>query len=252
MSDIKLYNGDCLELMQDIPDHSITLILCDLPYGTTACKWDTIIPFDALWKQYNRIIKDNGTIALFGAEPFSSALRMSNIEMYRYDWIWLKNTKANFAQAPYMPIKNTENISIFSKATIAQNSVNKMIYNPQGVQQCNVLVKGVKASDFRPNRATQGPFMQKGTNYPKQLLEFSKDSENYHPTQKPVALLEYLINTYTNDETDIVLDNCMGSGSTGVACKNLDRNFIGIELTEEYFNIAKERIANTYNAIKLF
>lgn len=252
MTDIRLYQGDCLEVMKDIPEHSVDLILCDLPYGTTACKWDTIIPFKPLWEQYERIITDNGAIVLFGAEPFSSALRMSNINLYRYDWIWLKNTKANFAQAPYMPIKNTENICVFSKATIAQNSTNRMVYIPQGVQTTTKLIKYVKAGAFRPNRATQQPFIQKGTNYPKQLLEFNKDNEDYHPTQKPVALLEYLILTYTKDETATVLDNCMGSGSTGVACKKSGRNFIGIELDPHYFEIARERIDKALFPIKLF
>ena len=251
MCDIKLYKGDCLELMKNIPDKSVDMICCDLPYGTTDCRWDVIIPFDVLWEHYNRVIKDNGSIVLFGSEPFSSALRMSNLDMYRYDWVWLKNTKANFAQAPYMPIKNTENICVFSKATIAQNSKNRMKYNPQGVQHTDKLIKYVKAGAFRPNRATQGPFTQKGTNYPKQLIVFDKDSENYHPTQKPVDLIEYLIKTYT-DEGDLVLDNCMGSGTTGVACKHLNRNFIGMELDETYFKIAEDRINQAIFPIKLF
>lgn len=238
---INLLNGDCIELMHDIPDKSVDLVLCDPPYATTEISWDSALPLDKLWESYKRIIKDNGTIVLFGAEPFSSQLRMSNLDMYRYDWVWIKNRFANFAQAPYMPIKNTENICVFSKATIAQNSKNRMTYNPQGVQDCNVLVKYVKSGDFRPGRATQGPYTQRGTNYPNQLLMFDKDTENYHPTQKPVALLQYLIKTYTS-KGDTVLDNCMGSGSTGVACVLNDRDFIGIELDEKYFHISEERI----------
>lgn len=243
---IKLLNGDCLKLMINIPDKSIDMILCDLPYGTTECKWDTAIPFDKLWKQYNRIIKDNGTIVLFGTEPFSSQVRVSNLNMYRYDWVWKKNKAPNFAQAPYMPLKNTENIMVFSKGTIAQNSKNRMIYNPQGTEDCNKIIPGSKANAFRPNRTEQQPFIQKKTNYPKQILDFDKDSKSLHPTQKPVALLEYLIKTYTN-QGELVLDNCMGSGSTGVACINTNRNFIGIELDENYFNIAKGRIEGVEN-----
>ena len=238
---VNLILGDCLKEMQNIPDKSIDMILCDLPYGTTVCKWDVVIPFDKLWEQYKRVIKDNGAIVLFGTEPFSSQLRCSNLKNYRYDWVWVKNKAPNFAQAPYMPLKNTESIMVFSKATIAQNSKNRMVYHPQGTSECNKLVNGSKANDFRPNRAPQKPFYQKKTDYPKQVLSFPKDSKNYHPAQKPVALLEYLIKTYTN-EGETVLDNCMGSGSTGVACVNTGRNFIGIELDEKYFNIAKERI----------
>ena len=247
MSKIELIQGDCLEKMKEIPDKSIDMILCDLPYGTqksNGLKWDIVIPFDKLWEQYNRIIKDNGAIVLFGSEPFSSYLRCSNMPMYRYDWVWDKNKGTNFAQAPYMPLKNIENICVFSKATIAQNSKNRMIYNPQGVIECNIPKKGSKANNFRPNRKQLKDYVQHFTNYPKSILNFNKDHTHLHPTQKPVALLEYLIKTYTN-EGDLVLDNCMGSGSTGVACVNTNRSFIGIELDENYFNIAKERIENS-------
>ena len=244
MSKINLLQGDCLELMKDIPDKSVDMILCDLPYGTTACKWDSIIPFDKLWEQYNRIITESGSILLFGQEPFASNLRLSNIKMYKYDWYWVKTKQGNFAQAPYMPLKNIETISVFSKGTIAKNSKIKMTYYPQGLIDCNKVNNGGnKANAFRPNRTAKATdHIQTKTGYPKQLLHFDSCYEFLHPTQKPVELLEYLIKTYTN-EGDIVLDNCMGSGSTGVASINTNRNFIGIELDENYFKIAQERIS---------
>lgn len=240
----KLFLGDCLEVMKKIPDKSIDCIICDLPYGKLDTKWDIVIPFELLWEQYKRIRKDNSAVVLFGSEPFSSMSRMSNLKEYRYDWVWKKSTNTNFAQAPYMPLKNCENIIVFSKGTIASNSKNKMIYNPQGVQKIEKSVKGRTENAYRLGRTKQKDYIQKGTNYPKMLIEFSNDLLGLHPTQKPVALLEYLVKTYTN-ENDIVLDNCMGSGSTGVACINTNRKFIGIEKEEKYFNIAKERIEKT-------
>lgn len=230
--------GDCLGVMKDIPDKSIDMILCDLPYGTTACKWDTIIPFEPLWEQYNRIIKDNGAIVLFGSEPFSSALRMSNIKEYKYDWVWDKVKPSGHLNAKKMPLKQHENVLVFYRNCVA--------YNPQGLKSVVKIQKksntkttmGGGYSTFGKNNKTT---LQTVGNYPRSILRFSKPSKTLHPTQKPVALCEYLIQTYTNKD-DIVLDNCMGSGSTGVACKNLNRNFIGIELDETYFNIAKERI----------
>ena len=243
---MKLINGDCLEVMKDIPDKSIDMILCDLPYGTTACKWDTIIPFEPLWEQYNRLIKDNGAIVLFGSEPFSSKLRMSNLKMYKYDWYWEKDGVTNFANAKKMPLRCIENIIVFYKKPSC--------YNPQGLITINKTVKNGKSvggeslradiekSQNKGNLRTTGHvYTQQFTNYPKHLIEFTRDCDKLHPTQKPVALLKYLIKTYTN-ERETVLDNCMGSGSTGVACKNTNRDFIGIELDEKYFNIAKERI----------
>ena len=236
----KIIHGDCLEAMPTLADKSIDMILCDLPYGTTACKWDTVIPFEPLWAQYKRIIKDNGAIVLTASQPFTSALVMSNIKMFKYCWVWQHNRAANFAQAPYMPLKNIEDVVVFSYATIAANSKNRMKYNPVGLQPIDKTCNGKKANDHRPNRAEQQPYKQEWTNYPKMTLNFNKDG-CIHPTQKPVALFEYLIRTYTN-EGDLVLDNCAGSGTTGVACKNLNRNFIGIELDPEYFKIAEKRI----------
>ena len=237
MIDIK--QGDCLELMKDIPDKSIDMILCDLPYGTTACKWDTIIPFESLWKQYNRIIKNNGAIVLFGSEPFSSKLRMSNLKLYKYDWKWLKSRKTGFQLVRKRPLKCYEDILVFYKKQPTYHNtelikLEKPINSYRKNGKSGTLLNTVKCQKGR---------MQEYTNYNKDILCFNNEHNvnAFHPTQKPVDLLEYLVKTYTN-ENDVVLDNCMGSGSTGVACKNLNRNFIGIELDEKYFNIAKERI----------
>lgn len=254
MSEIKLIKGDCLVEMQRIPDKSVDMVLCDLPYGTqkqNGLEWDIMIPFEQLWQQYERIIKDNGAIVLFGVEPFSSLIRCSNLSLYKYDWMWDKKNGANFAQAPYMPIKNVENICVFSKATIAQNSKNRMVYNPQGTERCYKVQRGRGSNSFRPNRALQQDFIQELTNYPKQIIQFAKDKDTYHPTQKPVALLEYLIKTYSN-EGDTILDNTMGSGSTMVACVNTKRNGIGIELNDEYFAIASQRVKEAQSQLTLF
>ena len=246
---IELYKGDCLEIMKDIKDKSIDMILCDLPYGTTACKWDNIIPFEPLWEQYKRIIKDNGAIVLFGTEPFSSQLRMSNFKMYKYDWIWIKNVPTGYLEAKNKPMRKSENILVFSKGSSANGCKNRLVYNPQGLIEINKINKNSNNSDVygeRNCRKKGNIFMSKYTNYPNNILFFNKDTNRLHPTQKPVPLLEYLIKTYTN-EGETVLDNCMGSGSCGVACMNTNRNFIGIELDENYFNIAKKRIENVKN-----
>jgi site-specific DNA-methyltransferase (adenine-specific) len=240
--------------MKDIPNRSIDCIICDLPYGTTACKWDIIIPFEPMWREYERLITDNGAILLFGQEPFSSKIRLSNLKLFKYDWYWNKSKQGNFAQAPYMPLKNIEIISVFSFGGIVGNSKNKMTYNPQNTIPCNKVNNGGNKSNdnFRPNRSNKvEDHLQTVTNYPRQLIKFDSCYEFLHPTQKPVSLIEYLIRTYTN-ENDTVLDNCMGSGTTGVACKNLHRNFIGIELDKDYFEIAKNRIDNTHPQYKLF
>lgn len=230
---MKLYNGDCLEVMKQIPDHSVDMILCDLPYGTTSCKWDTVIPFEPLWEQYNRIIKNNGAIVLFGTEPFSTELRHSNLKMFRYDWIWNKNRFVNFAAAKKQALKIHEIISVFYKK--------QCIYNPQGVIAINKTTRqGAVTSDIIGKQKRKREYQQTMTNYPRSIIEF-KSELGLHPTQKPVALLEYLVKTYTNPG-DLVLDNCMGSGSTGVACVNTGRDFIGIELDPDYFRTAKERI----------
>jgi len=238
---IEIFNDDCLEAMQRIPDGSIDMVLTDPPYGTTACKWDSVIPFEPMWEHLKRVTKPNGAIVMTASQPFTSALIMSNAKMFRYCWIWNGRRAANFAQAPYMPLKNCEDVVVFSKATIAANSKNRMIYNPQGTEKIDRICKGKTANDHRPNRAPQNPYRQTKTGYPTQILEFPKDQKPSHPTQKPVALMEYLIKTYTN-EGETVLDFTMGSGTTGVACMNTGRNFIGIELDPEYFAIAEKRI----------
>ena len=240
-----IYHQDCLEGMKNIPDGSIDMILCDLPYGTTACKWDTVIPFEALWEQYERIIKDTGAIVLFGTEPFSTRLRMLRLCHYKYDWIWKKNTSTGFQHAKNMPLRNYENISVFSKGGMGHKSLlkeNRMTYNPQGLIKCEKYHNG--KSGFggivgkRPSH--KDVVKQEFTNYPKMILNFDNE-KGFHPTQKPVALLEYLIKTYTN-EGETVLDNCIGSGSTAVACVNTNRNYIGFETDFKYCKIASQRV----------
>ena len=243
---MKLLHGDCLELMKDIPDKSVDMILCDLPYGMTANKWDTVIPFEPLWEQYERICVDKGAIVLFGSEPFSSALRMSNINNYKYDWYWNKVQGTGFSAVKKQPMRVIETISVFYKKL--------PIYNPQMEKREKVIdsrnwKQNKRISENSRFTSTDNSLSQKiyDKKYPVNLLNINRasnecnNSKRVHPTQKPVALFEYLIKTYTN-EGETVLDNCMGSGSTGVACVNTNRNFIGIELDETYFNIAKERI----------
>lgn len=252
MDNIKLYCGDCLDIMTQIKVQSIDCIICDLPYGTqkkNGCKWDVIIDFNALWKQYHRIIKPNGAIVLFGKEPFSSLLRVSNLEEYKYDWVWVKDTKSNFMQANYQPLNNIELISVFSRGYAREiNSELKMVYNPQYIKGNSYsLPKDSKTTEIFASNHKNGVYKHSNRDttqrYPYVMLYFNavKGKNKLHPTQKPVDLLEYLVKTYTN-EGEIVLDNCMGSGTTGVACKNLNRSFIGIEKDEKYFNIAKSRI----------
>jgi len=235
---IKLLKGDCLELMKDIPDKSIDAIICDLPYGTTACKWDVIIPFEPLWEQYNRIIKDNGSIVLFGSEPFSSQLRMSNLKMYKYDWVWEKEQGTNQLLSKKQPLRKTENISIFYRK--------QSIYNPQmEIGKPYKIERKLGGEIYGKEKIIQTT--NEGLRFPTNILKFNRElRERYHPTQKPVALLEYLIKTYTN-EGELVLDNAMGSGTTGIACLNTNRRFIGIEKDDKYFDIAYNRIKNHIN-----
>lgn len=253
MTNNNLYLGNCIDIMKDIPDSSVDLILCDLPYGTTACKWDTVIPFEPLWEQYKRIIKPYSAIVLFGDEPFSSALRLSNINWYKYDWYWRKSRPSGFTNAKLKPLKDIETISIFSSGMTANGSKKNMPYNPQGLQDCDMdwnrpkhYMDGDKG--VNPARASHKLSRKiEKTGYPRQVLDFANPNSNVlHPTQKPTLLLEYLIETYTN-RGDVVLDNCMGSGSTGVACANTGRSFIGIESDENYFTIAAERVEQAYN-----
>ena len=279
---IKLYNGDCLEVMKEIPSKSVDMILCDLPYQVTKNKWDTIIPMndyiiandeslekdefylkqflkglskkeidkiwkenkqEGLWSHYNRIIKDNGAILLFGQDIFSAQLINSNLKMYKYKWFWKKDRPSGFLNAKKMPLKDVEEILVFYKKC--------PIYNPQFWEGIPLHGMGTKYKEGNLGNNNYGKFASH-TNpsanregdtkkYPRQVLEFKRPHPPIFPTQKPVDLCEYLIKTYTN-EGDLVLDNCMGSGSTGVACKNLNRRFIGIELNSKTFNLAKDRI----------
>ena len=239
-----LFQGDCLDIMPLIPDNSIDCIITDPPYGTTACKWDSIIPLEPMWEQLKRVIKPNGAIVLFGAEPFSSILRCSNLKMYKYDWVWNKTKTQHFAQAPYRPMTEHELVSVFSYGGNAKNANPRLVYNPQGLVKCHKVCKGKKAShsEHRIRLTDQADYIQEWSNYPTTILKFASEGKTIHPTQKPVALMEYLIKTYTL-EGETVLDFTMGSGSTGVACKNTNRNFIGIEKDETYFKIAQDRIA---------
>jgi DNA modification methylase len=237
---INLLNGDCLIEMRNIPDGSIDAIICDPPYGTTACKWDSVIDFKLMWEQLNRIIKPNGAIVLFGSEPFSSALRMSNIKNYKYDWIWRKSRPVGHLQAKKQPLKDIEIVSVFYNK--------QCLYNPQGTKKVNINHKNTEArlnsSGFGVVGNAKKQYNQTKSNYPRRILDFASPhnvGDLTHPTQKPVALMEYLIKTYTN-EGETVLDFTMGSGSTGVAAKNLNRNFIGIEMDDKYFGIAQNRI----------
>lgn len=236
-----LLNGDCLELMKDIPEKSVDMILCDLPYGMTDCKWDNVIPFKLLWEQYDRVAKDNAAIVLFSAQPFTTKVIHSNLKQFKYCWYWKKNNVTGFTYARYQPMRCIEDICVFYK---------KMpTYNPQGIKKVeNARTrKGQreKLDSVYKTGTLNKDHTQKYTNYPKHLLEFKNEAASnknrLHPTQKPVLLLEYLIKTYTK-ENDTVLDNCMGSGSTGVASVNTGRKFIGIELDKHYFDVASKRI----------
>lgn len=263
---VELYQGDCLEQMLNIPDHSVDLILCDLPYGTTdrsgveskgnnrLLKWDTVIPLDLLWEQYRRILKPLGTVSLTADQPFTSQLIMSNLDWFKYEWIWKKKKTTGFLLANYRPMKETEDVVIFSPGGAAAASRNgkNMTYNPQGLIEKKVKKKNnpKRLGKFLHNPEHMGEnnkllheseYEQKWTNYPSEIIEFGLDRDVIHPTQKPVALMEYLIRTYSN-EGETVLDNCMGSGTTGVAAVKCNRKFIGIEADADYFTKASERI----------
>ncbi len=243
--------GDCLVEMQKIEDKSIDLILCDLPYGTTACKWDIIIPFDKLWEQYNRIIKDGSVICLFGTEPFSSHLRISNLKRFKYDWIWYKNTGSGFALSKYRPLQYHEIISVFSNGVCRYYPIKCERFSEQSKRACKKPIHGgcKKTNYINITEKTKNILVQydSETKSPESILQFKSvpngGSNKIHSAQKPVDLLEYLIKTYTS-EGDLILDNCAGSGSTLVAARNLNRQFIGIEKEEKYYNIILERLKN--------
>ena len=240
----RVYNEDCLEGMKRIPDGSVDMILCDLPYGLTASKWDTVIPNELLWEQYERVIKDNGAIVLFGNEPFSSHLRMSNLKNYRYDWKWDKVRGSNFATVNRRPFNSFEDIMVFYKK---QPTYNPQFWQGKPYEQKQGYVgEGKQTGLSRKEVVTKSD----GRRYPLSIIRFSKEN-GLHPTQKPVALFEYLIKTYTN-EGETVLDNCMGSGTTAIACMNTERNFIGFELDETYYNKSLERIKNHTSQTDIF
>ena len=288
MSNVDLYLGDCFDIFSKIPDKSVDMVICDLPYGTTACKWDSMLPLEdyieigkkklnykdyivncfehgksnidiqlewsenkklGLWSNYRRVLKEDGIVVLFGQEPFSSIVRNSNLEWYRYDWVWQKEKPSNFQLMGYQPGRVHENIMVFSskKACYTSNG-NSIRYIPQMVERDKIRVSNVKIyGDTSKNilnsykKGEQDNIKKYDKKHPISILRINNESHKVHPTQKPIELLEYLIRTYSK-EGDTVLDNCMGSGSTGVACKNLNRVFIGIEKEEKYFEIAKERI----------
>jgi len=237
MPKIELIQGDCLEVMDELIEKGVVVdaIITDPPYGTTACKWDSVIPFDKMWERLKKLIKPNGAIVLFGSEPFSSALRMSNIKNYKYDWVWDKGRGYNFASLKYQPFKSHEIISVFSKCT--------HFYNPQKTKGKPYTQKqGRKGEVYGGDNGKNIVTVNNGDRHPLSIQKFVRGKDvGSHPTQKPVALMEYLIKTYTN-EGETVLDFTMGSGTTGVACKNLNRSFIGIELDPRFFKIAEKRI----------
>ena len=258
MSEVKLLQGDCLELMKGILDESVDLILCDLPYGITSCKWDSILNLDELWSQYNRIIKDNGAIILTSCQPFTTSLIASNMKGFKCEWIYKKRCASNFAQAKYMPMREHESVLVFSKGGKRVNYYpikeartggglqrSKYAYSSKSRLQYGEFIGGLNGSTYNPETDAGNDKLR----YPSSVQEFNnraKGDIGYHPTQKPVAMLEYFIKTYSR-EGDLVLDSCMGSGSTGVACVNTNRNFIGMELEDKYFKVAENRI---YGQIK--
>lgn len=247
-----VFNEDCLIGMKRIPNNSIDMILCDLPYGTSASSWDKKLPMDLLWQEYKRIIKPNRAIVLFSQQPFTSLLINSNIDMWKYNWVWEKDNGTNFMNSHYCPLKITEDICVFGTgATSFVKNGENLIYNPQmsegkpyttrsGKQKENSAVVRAGGKSGREN--CHGYLTEnKGERFPKNLIKFNRDKDKLHPTQKPIALCEYLIKTYSN-EGEVVLDNCMGSGTTAIACMRTGRNYIGFELDEKYYNIIVERI----------
>ncbi len=242
---VQLFHGDCLEQFLNVPDRSVDLVLTDPPYGTTACKWDSVIPFEPMWQQVWRVLKPNGAAVFTASQPFTSALVMSQIEEFKYCWVWDKVSVTGFANARVQPLRCYEDVVVFCRT--------KTVYNPQDLARVNIkrknsatdggaTLKGDHLSNGQGSLRTPGlERTQEFTNFPRQILTIAREGKSIHPTQKPVALMEYLIKTYTNED-DMVLDFTMGSGTTGVAAKNLGRNFIGIERDEKYFQIAQERI----------
>lgn len=235
----RLRCGDCLDVMGEVEDGSVDMVMCDPPYGTTACKWDSIIPLEPMWEQLKRIVKPNGAIVMAAGQPFSSALVMSNPGMFCYEWVWVKSKITGVLNAKRMPVRKHEQVLVFC------DKKSTGIYNAQGLERKGAITKQGGNSDNYGDR-NKSEYVQEWTNWPRDVLEIKSAGKTCHPTQKPVALMEYLIKTYTN-KGDTVLDFAMGSGTTGVACQNLDRHFIGIEKDGDYFNIAVKRIREASN-----
>jgi site-specific DNA-methyltransferase (adenine-specific) len=236
--------GDCLELMKDIPSGSIDMILCDLPYGTTANKWDSVIPLSLLWEQYERIIKDNGAIVLTASQPFTTQLISSNLKLFKYEIIWIKSRPNGHLEAKNKPMRKHENILIFSKGASANGCKNRITYNPQGLVKVERYNKNSTDTDnygSRKSRPVGLVTKQEYTNYPTTIWEFGSEGKTIHPTQKPMDLFETLIKTYSN-ENDLVLDNTAGSGTTAIACLNTNRQFIVMEKEEKYYQLIKKRV----------
>ena len=252
----ELYLCDCLDKLKELEDSSIDLILCDLPYGTSASNWDKKLPMDKLWLEYKRLIKPNRAIVLFSQQPFTSLLISSNLEWWKYNWVWEKDNATNFMNSHYQPMKVTEDICVFGTGATSYSPKDNMIYIPQFSEgKPYTVISGQQKENSAVVRGKQGrksaggyTTVNEGKRYPKNIIKFNRDKEKLHPTQKPIALLEYLIKTYSN-EGELVLDNCMGSGSTGVACIRTKRDFIGIEKEEKYFKIAEERLKNEQNRV---
>lgn len=252
----KIYNEDCLEGMKRIPDGSVDCIVCDLPYGTTRNQWDSVIPIDELWLQYKRIIKKNGAVVLFSQMPFTAILACSNLQMLKYELVWQKSNSTGFLNSKFAPMKIHENILIFSKssACFVKNKTQAMTYNPQMIKGNKPYVckrNGTKSKKYDYKNLSSCTTVSNGDRFPTDIVFFGNDKEKLHPTQKPVALIQYLIRTYSN-EGDTILDNCMGSGTTAIACIKEKRNFIGFELNKEYYNKACKRIKLEQTQLTLF
>ena len=251
MKKFETYHGDCLDLMPlMIEDASVDLILCDLPYGTTACAWDSVIPFAALWAEYRRVLKPLGAVVLTAAQPFTTAVIAANATEFRYCWYWKKSRVTGFANAKKQPLRCVEDVVVFYRKPPTYNPQGLILFGKtvnKGKSAGGVTVQGEQIGNSKGALRSGADYVQEFTGYPRQVLEIPSEAKTVHPTQKPVALMEYLIRTYTN-EGDTVLDNCMGSGTTGVACANTGRNFVGIERDDKYYALAHERIAAAYDA----
>lgn len=243
-----LLNGDCLELMATLPDASVDMVMCDLPYGTTSCAWDSIIPFNNLWSEYRRIAKQNAAIVLTSAQPFTTALIASNMDEFKYCWYWNKSKVTGFANAKKQPLRHVEDVAVFYRKPPTYNPQGLIAFGKtvnKGKSAGGGTVQGEQIGNGKGALRSGLDYVQEFTNYPRQILEIASEGSTIHPTQKPVALMEYLIRTYTN-EGNVILDNIMGSGTTGVACMNSDRIFIGIERDSTHFENAKNRINAAY------